>query len=246
MNLNIAVIDDRVEDIDIVIDMTKRYVQENEGIQINISSFCSGEAFIKQFTANEFHAVILDICMDGMNGIELSRRVRSSDLHAAIIFMSTTTEYVFDTFAATPFGYLIKPFTYEQLAEVLTKAVRYFSAVKKTIVVKIPRSEIVLETDTIFSVISCGHNTEIKISSGSTIRSIDSYNYIQDKLLCQNNFVECNRGILINMDYILTIKNNNIVMQDETQYPIRIRSKKEIAAKVTKHLSKKLKGALYL
>ena len=246
MELSVAVIDDRIEDIDTVVSMTKKYQLGYQDIKINISSFCSGESFLKQFTANGFHAVFVDICMDGMNGIELSRRLRNSDSSIAIIFMSTTTEYVFETFMATPFGYLIKPFTFEQFSEIMDKTVDNFSVVKKTIPVKIPRSEISVETDTILSILSSGHNTKILTISCNTIRSIDPFSYFQDKLLCENNFIECNRGIIVNMDFVLTVKNNDVVMQDGTLYPIRIRNKKNVVTEITKYLSQKLKGELYL
>ena len=246
MNLNIAVIDDSNNDIDTVTSMTKQYLHNNQNIIINISSFYSGEAFFKQLVSNSFHAVFLDICMEGMNGIELSRRLRSIDSKVAIIFMSTTTEFVFETFKATPFGYLIKPFTYEQFAEVMDKTVNHFSTVKKTILIKIPRSEISIEIDTIYSALSCGHNTEIKTISGTVIRSIDAFNYFKENLLLEKNFIECNRGVLVNMDFVLTIKNNDIVMQDGTLYPIRIRNKKTVMTEITKYLSQKLKGELYI
>ena len=246
MELNIAVIDDRVEDIDTVISMIKRYMNKDRDISVSISSVTSGEAFLKQFAAGKFHVVFLDICMFGMNGIELSRRIRSLDMNVAIVFMSTTTEYVFETFKATPFGYIIKHYTFEQFAEIMDKTVSHFSTVKKTIAVKIPRSEILLEADTILAVLSCGHNTEIHTASDKTIRSVEPFNYFQKNLMCDNKFIECNRGIIINLDHVLTVKNNDVVMQNGTLYPIRIRNKKYIVTEITKYLSQKLKGELYL
>lgn len=246
MDLHIAVIDDRIEDIDTVVSMTKQYLNNNQELKISISSFYSGESFLKQFSANMFHAVFVDICMDGMNGIELSRRLRLLDSKVAIIFMSTTKEFVFETFKVTPFGYLIKPYTFEQFSEVMDKIFSSFFTAKKTIKIKIPHSEILIEKDSIFSALSSGHNTELKTISGKIIRSVDSFACFQKNLLCEENFIECNRGIIVNMDLVLTVKNNDIVMQDGSLYPIRVRNKKDISTKITRYLSQKLKGELYL
>ena len=246
MELNIAIVDDRTEDIDIVILMARQYLQNNQNLKINFSKFCSGEIFFHQLAGNNYHAIFVDICMEGMNGIELSRRLRLLDSNISIIFMSTTTEYVFETFQATPFGYLIKPYSFEQFSELMDKIFHHYSAITKSVLVKIPHSEISIETDTICRVLSCGHNTELKTSSGNVLRSIDSLNYFQKKLLGEENFIECNRGIIINMDYVLTVKDGDIVMQDGSHYPMRIRNKKELTTKITKYLSQKLKGGMYL
>ena len=139
MELNIAVVDDNAASISEVISMMRRFMHEVENITINISKFGSGEKFFKDFSKNAFHAVFLDICMDDMNGIELSRHLRSVDKNIAIIFMSTTTEFVFQTFQATPFGYLIKPFSFEQFAEIMNKTVKFFSENNKNISIRISR-----------------------------------------------------------------------------------------------------------
>ena len=245
MELNIAVVDDNAASISEVISMMRRFMHEVENITINISKFGSGEKFFKDFSQNAFHAVFLDICMDDMNGIELSRHLRSVDKNIAIIFMSTTTEFVFQTFQATPFGYLVKPFSFEQFAEIMNKTVKFFSENNKNISIRISRMEITLELENICSVTANGHNTEIKTVSGNIIKSVDTYKYFQSHLLCEDYFLECNRGILVNMNCIVNVQENNIIMKDGAIFPIKLRSKKDVMTKLTKYLSKTLKGEMF-
>lgn len=245
MELRIAAIDDLQKDVDTIVSMTKRFFSECEKADTaEVVSYNSGESFLRGYTKGMFDAVFMDICMDTMNGIELSRRVRAIDENVAIIFMSTTTEYVFETFDATPFGYLLKPFTFEQLSKVMKKVHSRFSKENRTITVKIPRSTVTVDLDSIFSVISGGHITQVNTTSGNAISSTEKYEFFKNELLKESNFLECNRGIIINLDCVFTIKNNDIVMHNDITYPLRTRNKRELVSQITRYISRKMKGDL--
>lgn len=245
MELKIAVIDDLRHDIDNVIDMTEQYIDSTDKtIKADIQTFSDGQSFFNTFTKGMLHAVFLDICMDKMSGIELSRRLRAIDDNIAIVFMSTTTEYVFETFEATPFGYLVKPFTFEQFSKVMNKIVNHFSKVSSSIHIKIPRSQLTIDLDSIYSVVSSGHTTLVNTTSGESINSTEKYEFFKNNLLNEQNFAECNRGIIINLDCVLTIKNNDIVMHNNTLYPLRTRNKKELIFYITRYIAEKMKGEL--
>ena len=126
MKLNIAVIDDIPHDIETAADMVKMYFEQNNFFSVNISGFENADSFFKAYTKNFFQIVLVDICMNGMNGLELSQRLRGFDEDIVIIFMSTTTEFVFETFKALPHGYLRKPFSFDELRETMDRAVSGF------------------------------------------------------------------------------------------------------------------------
>ena len=246
MELKIAVIDDMQKDIDNVISMTERFFRNKKNITAEVCSYSNGKSFFETFTKGDFHAIFVDICMGDMDGLELSIRLRAIDDDIAIIFMSSTTEFVFETFKSTPFGYLVKPYSFEQFSEVMEKTVKYYSKVDSSIRVRIPRSELSVGLDTIFSVVSNGHKTNVNTTSGQVIKTIEKYEYFKEELLKKENFVECNRGIIINMDCILTIKNADIVMVNGTLYPLRTRCRKELVSQITHYISQKIKGELFV
>lgn len=59
--------------------------------------------------------------MGDINGLELAGRIRKCDNDISIIFMSTTREFVFQSFAALPERYLCKPYEYAAFAEVMDR-----------------------------------------------------------------------------------------------------------------------------
>ena len=48
---------------------------------------------------------ILDIEMQGMNGLELAKTIRTNEPNALIIFLTSYSEYVFDVFEVITFDF---------------------------------------------------------------------------------------------------------------------------------------------
>lgn len=67
--------------------------------------------------------VLLDIAMEGMNGMETARQLRAlSDV--ILIFVTRVKEQVFQAFDVGAFHYLVKPVDEEKLKDVLNRAVK--------------------------------------------------------------------------------------------------------------------------
>ena len=121
--------------------MTKRYFTESNIFEPVITEYLNADDFLKDYTKGTFKIVFIDICMEGMNGIELSQRIRRNDKDIIIIFISTTTEFVFQTFKAVPHGYLCKSYSFKEFSETMDRAVEKFSYQPHELTVKVPRNE---------------------------------------------------------------------------------------------------------
>lgn len=241
MKLHIAVIDDSQHDIKMVTAMIQQYFEQSQSLSADVSGFEDAESFFKAYTQNLFQIVLIDICMDGMNGLELSQRLRVFDEDIVIIFMSTTTEFVFETFKVLPHGYLRKPFSSDEFVETMDRAVSEFIRFGKNITVRMPRCEKTINTESIVSAYSDNHNTVLKLHGGE-LRTISTYSETARLLLAIDGFVECNRGIIINSNYILSQNGGNVKMSDGTVYPVRRQDRKTISDIIIKNLSRKIKG----
>ena len=138
MNLQIAVVDDIQQDIDIVKNMAKQYFSENSIFQPVITEYLNADDFLKGYTKDFFKIVFVDICIGEVNGIQLSQRLRRNDKDIIIIFISTTTEFVFQTFRAVPHGYLCKPYSFEEFSETMDRVMEKLSYQPHELTVKIP------------------------------------------------------------------------------------------------------------
>jgi EAL domain-containing protein (putative c-di-GMP-specific phosphodiesterase class I)/ActR/RegA family two-component response regulator len=91
----------------------------------DVVSAHNGEDAVRYVTEGEFDAIISDIAMPGMDGIQLLREVRDHDLYVPVILM-TGEPAVSTAVKAVEYGafhYLTKPMSLEDVTQVLGRAV---------------------------------------------------------------------------------------------------------------------------
>ncbi len=69
-------------------------------------------------------AVLLDIRMPGMSGIETARHLTTLESPPAVVFTTAYDEYAIEAFDAQAVGYLLKPVRLERLRQALEQAAR--------------------------------------------------------------------------------------------------------------------------
>jgi len=85
--MNLALVDDLDYDLNALQKLFSEYfslIHEKS----NYYLYLSGEEFLADFCPGKFDAVFLDTLMDGINGIETARRLRSLDSSIPVIFIT--------------------------------------------------------------------------------------------------------------------------------------------------------------
>ena len=120
-DINVLVIDD---DVDVC-----KYLER----------FLTGQGFVVKYTTDPsqvvdtlkqdmIQIVILDVVMPNTDGLELLRKIRRVDSDICIIMLSgyPTFDRAVEAFRSSVFDFLTKPFTNEQLMEVLERAIKTY------------------------------------------------------------------------------------------------------------------------
>lgn len=94
--LHIALCDDNPASIEIL----EKYFDILNDSTIDYDVYFSAEELYRYKLNNEltYDIYILDIEMQGMNGLELAKTIRTNEPNALIIFLTSYSEYVFDVF----------------------------------------------------------------------------------------------------------------------------------------------------
>jgi len=205
-----------------------------------VTAFSSAEALLARFEADLYNLVFLDICMDGMDGIQLARRLREADPRLLIVFVTTSREYAFEAFPVHPFDYLVKPYSRGELYRVLEEALRVLAAADKTIAVRVSRETVEIPVRKLCAAVARGHNVELRLAGHDPLYTTMTFAEVQEKLAGDPRFLLCNRGILVNMEQVLTLTDELVRLKDGESFPVRRRSRAELRATFSQYMLSKL------
>ena len=107
------------DDEKILCDQLEKWIKK-QAPDCDLALFTSGEALLRE--KKDFDIIFLDIRMEGIDGIETAKRLRSRRAETILIFITGIKEHVFDAFDVSAFHYLLKPVDEEKFAEVFARA----------------------------------------------------------------------------------------------------------------------------
>ena len=121
--IRIAVCDDEQFFIDSLSNAICEY-SESRGLAISIDRFTSGEGLLSG--VNDHDIVLLDYNMGGINGLETAKALRKKNIYCTIIFLTSYTQFVFESFKVSPFRFFKKPLDTQELHKALDEYFEQF------------------------------------------------------------------------------------------------------------------------
>lgn len=107
--INIAICDDDALSREIMQDLLADYTKSSYD-EFHIEGFaCSFDLCAAMEKNGPFDIYLLDIIMPLENGMQLAKRLRDSGVRGKIVFVTSSTDYVLDSFGVHAFQYLLKP-----------------------------------------------------------------------------------------------------------------------------------------
>lgn len=200
--MNIAVCDD-----ELVIREQIREMILFQSAGHRVELFCSAEELLQSEIC--FDVILMDIQMEGLNGIEAARALRKRGENAVLIFVTGIKEYVFEAFDVAAFHYLLKPVDGDKFYEVFNKAVKEAEKNKEQeyLFIKSKNKKLKIKTEDILYIESMGRKVEVHLKS-EIIEIYARMNDLEEQL--GNGFYRCHRGYLVNMAHIAEYENYSI------------------------------------
>ena len=177
-------------------------------------AFKSGEELLRY--QEYIDILILDIEMEGISGVEVKNQLNNRDSNTTIIFVTSHEQQVYDAFGVHVHGFVKKSNLRGQLELQFNSACANLLDDKNIIIAgKYNSREIVyIYHEHIYStlVLSNGKEHEMRISINDL-----------EKILDESDFMQIDRGTLVNMRYIQKISGNAVTMTNGKKYEIASR-----------------------
>lgn len=220
--LHIAICDDEKDMSDKIRTMVSDFFHR-KSMEIEILQFSSGEELLK--CDKIIDILFLDIQMNGMDGMETARKLRSRKFRGFLIFITVLKEMVFQSFEVQAYDYLVKPIEerhFEKIMERLLASMRNADEAS-LLVQKGYESSIISFDDIVFCEI-IDRKVYLHLASSEVVDFYERIEKLETKL--DSRFFRCHRSYLINLKYLKSYKNGIAYMENGKEIPVsRLRSK---------------------
>lgn len=216
--LNIAVCDDNTA----MLQRIKKAivsVMKAQSIEYRVNIFSNGDSVLQQNSIEPFDILFLDIEMPDTDGFEVAKQLRDSFSNSYLIFITTHSELVYNSFDFQPFNFIRKTDIIPiemKIDEIMTKLLVHTKQNDKVILEdKMSEKCSVFIRDIIY-LESSGHYCKFYIRDKE--RPIKQRGTIPEFLeMYKNyNFIQIHRGYIINMRYLdeMNINKNTAKMRN--------------------------------
>lgn len=214
--LRIAIVDDELDFLMKLRDMINKYCPDSD--KLNIYEFGSGEKLLYNFKRNMYDVIILDVEMEGLNGLETATKIRSYDNLVIIVFLTSHQEFALQGYEVKAFRYMLKsqpePMYQRQLQSVfneyhqthLTFPIQLKNNIRNILINDIIYFEVFKRTIVIHTAIG-------EFEFYGKLKEIES----DERLI---NFVKPHKSYYVNLSYIDNISKNALIMKSNDIIPL--------------------------
>lgn len=112
----------------------------------SLELFRNGEAAVEWVRENPVDVAFLDIEMPGCNGLSLSTRLHEARPDMRLVFVTAYNQYAMDAWNTEAVGYVLKPYSAEDLRKQLERAIRFRPRSLKRVEIKtIPTLSVMID-----------------------------------------------------------------------------------------------------
>lgn len=227
--MKIAIIDDTASDRMLAKKWIDTYFKEKENTflaVVEIYEFENGESFLENFTAGLYDILILDIYMHRLSGLEVAKRVSAIDKSCNIILFTSSKDHQLDGYIIHAIGYVMKPV--DKHLNALYTALDYVIEKKEMdqagLTVKTAHGDLTLHYRNIFYVDCINRTVNIHLPQ-QTLEVSGKYKDYQHIFLSDSRFLECNRNLIVNIDYVDRLYEDDFILKSGECIPISRRKK---------------------
>lgn len=215
MAMAVAVVDDDEVQNEYLRKLVKEWA-DSRGIAVDVRGYGSAEAFLFAYEDSPCSLLLLDIEMQGQNGMELARKLRARGDSLPIVFITGFADYMNEGYDVEALHYLLKPLDTEKFVRVLDKYADKKAGIADEIVVDTENGSMHLGISEIRYVEAFGRNCRLYMRDGREIECHAGIGELRGKLPA-DAFVGCHRSYIVNLRYVRTIGRTELTLDGGQQ-----------------------------
>lgn len=212
----LAVCDDNETDAAFVTSLIENW-NKKISLPLQIEIFSSAEAFLFAYEDKlDFDLLFLDIEMDGMNGVELAKKLRQTGARLQLVFVTGFMDYISEGYDVEALHYLMKPVTEEKLEQVLNRWMERMKTREKELVLSLPDGAVRVPLYEI-RYLEVQKNY-VTVHAGEDYRVKRTLNELEEEL--DDSFFRVHRSYIVSLRFIKRIMKTEVILKDNTAVPL--------------------------
>lgn len=217
--LKIIACDDDVAFLDRLHRMIDRWSSET-GTAVDVALVTRGEDLLARHAASRADIILLDMIMPLVNGMDTARELRQADTAVCLVFLTSSPEFALESYEVRAFDYLLKPVTYERLAQSLDELSSMRPAATDELVIKTSFGYHALRLSDIEYAEARNKHVVFHLRDGRDIEALESFRSVEDRLEQNAVFFKCHRSYQVNLRNIDHFDRTDIVMRSGACIPL--------------------------
>lgn len=232
--LHIAICDDESIDRQQAANMAREIIAA-EGLSCDLSSYESATALLTAIQGGaQFHILLLDVMMDGMDGMELATALRELGNNTAIVFISSNREMALRGYEVAAVRYLAKPLQTSQLREALLYCHKTIREKKELLLPTEKGQSRISPTDIVYAE-PWGRGSRLHLSSSGILETSLKFSDLV-ALLPRHSFTLSHRTALINLAFVRHLRSGEIELAGGKTLPVSKYRVQELRQRLMEYL----------
>ena len=211
--LNVAICDDNKVHLDYAKSIVLRELALWEP---EVECFRNAEELLKSLSCGDYRPeiAVLDVEMDGLDGISLARRINQILPDCAIIFLTAYLRYASAAYESEHVWLVSKSEIESYLPQALKKALELCRAEetkKREILVRSGRRSVVIPAESVLYFERFHYKTRVVLNGGKSLETTQSPSELLKR--SETEFVRCHQGFWVNMTHVTELDRDEFVLR---------------------------------
>ncbi len=218
--MRVAIVEDSTQDREALRGLLVPELRERQWAY-TLETYPGGEDFLA--AEGKFDLVFLDMLMGGIDGLETARRYRAEGGRAQVVFVTVEADFAVEGYEVEAAAFLVKPAQKDRLARVLDRLAR---RLKPDVLLDLA-PDAAFSAGAILYVTATDHCLKVHTALRDFFPSL-TLGELRARLPGDGRFVECSRGILVNLDHVSRVEAKTVLMDDAARLPVSRRRRQAL------------------
>jgi DNA-binding LytR/AlgR family response regulator len=220
--IQIAVCDDNMDELSNMTQLINQY-RVSKHLNCDYAAFLNGFELVSAIDKGKhFDIYCLDIIMPGFTGIDVAKEIRAFDKNAPILFFTSSSEFALESYSVKAINYIIKPISKEKFFLTFDEILERIKVEENDDAIIVKSNEgiqKILISNLVYAEV-IGRNALYHLLSGKVIECKEPFSSVCKNLLKYGRFIQTHRSFIVNMQYMDTIENHQVILQSLSSVPI--------------------------